>query len=439
MKTSLNPLIVLAAFFLIPIGLFAENDPLYEAIAHRNLGEVQRLVQSGASVDVVRVDGMESAPLAWACATGAFEIGHYLLEQGANPDGSASYDTALWWCAFQLNKGHDETDTVELSRAILNAGAQVDLLKQPINNGTALMAAAGNNSRALVDLLLQHGADRTLRDRNGKNAADRAQSAGHIEMANYLRGESNDDYRNSLIYAVRSNDLARVQAIVGSRNGAARALLINEVEAQSERTALHYAALEGNLEIATYLIDNGADINRASVGNYTPLITAAAFQKSTVARLLVDRGAELDVVQSSGCATGYTALLWAVTHGDYDLTAYLLAKGANPYASYNPLLTVVSTGQLARSPELAHNLVERHQVRPDQVVFGYLKSVVQAGPATYRDYPGYHDACRELLSYLTTRFPDIAALRARALAPVPEQNQIQASFEPLDVRTLRPR
>ncbi|MCB1322731.1 MAG: hypothetical protein KDK34_20895, partial [Leptospiraceae bacterium] len=66
---------ILLVFLLFSGAIFAANDPLFEAIDSGDLAEVKRLVEGGADVNSVNVDGYRSAPLAWACANGAFEIG----------------------------------------------------------------------------------------------------------------------------------------------------------------------------------------------------------------------------------------------------------------------------------------------------------------------------------------------------------------------------
>src|SRR5690242_11858285 len=59
---------------------------------------------------------------------------------------------------------------------------------------------------------------------------------------------------------------------------------INKVEA--ERTPLQYAASAGNLEIARFLIENGANVNRGRVDNgATPLYAAVSQGHLEVIRL----------------------------------------------------------------------------------------------------------------------------------------------------------
>jgi ankyrin repeat protein len=51
---------------------------------------------------------------------------------------------------------------------------------------TPLMEAALNGQTAMVDLLLEHGADRTMRDDKGYTAADQARGNGHAALADRL-------------------------------------------------------------------------------------------------------------------------------------------------------------------------------------------------------------------------------------------------------------
>ena len=58
-------------------------------------------------------------------------------------------------------------------------------------------------------------------------------------------------------------------------------------------TPLHIAALWGELEMATVLLDAGADIDARGEDDYTPLHYAIEQEKPEVAELLIARGANL--------------------------------------------------------------------------------------------------------------------------------------------------
>lgn len=102
-------------------------------------------------------------------------------------------------------------------------------------------------------------------------------------------------------------------------------------------SALHWACEGGSVECARLLLDNGLDPNMATKFVYyagrfiintqvRPIMLAARSGNHIVVRLLVERGAEVDVVDREGL----TALLYAVKM-DYDIVVEtLLALGANP-------------------------------------------------------------------------------------------------------------
>ena len=59
-----------------------------------------------------------------------------------------------------------------------------------------------------------------------------------------------------------------------------------------DKTALHYAAAWGRIQIAELLIANGADVNTKSVTGRTPLDIANKNNKSKIADLLRKHGAK---------------------------------------------------------------------------------------------------------------------------------------------------
>ena len=65
-------------------------------------------------------------------------------------------------------------------------------------------------------------------------------------------------------------------------------------------TPLHYASSRGQLEVAQYLIANGAKIDSLSVSNTTPLMMAVIGSNETLIKLLLDKGADLKLRNDQG-------------------------------------------------------------------------------------------------------------------------------------------
>jgi ankyrin repeat protein len=65
-------------------------------------------------------------------------------------------------------------------------------------------------------------------------------------------------------------------------------------------TPLHYACARGQLEVAQFLISNGAIVDSMSLGNTTPLMMAVQSGNEQLVKLLLDKGADLQLRNSNG-------------------------------------------------------------------------------------------------------------------------------------------
>ena len=65
-------------------------------------------------------------------------------------------------------------------------------------------------------------------------------------------------------------------------------------------TPLHYACAKGHLEVAEFLITNGAIVDSMSLGNTTPLMMAVQSGNEQLVKLLLDKGADLQLRNSQG-------------------------------------------------------------------------------------------------------------------------------------------
>jgi ankyrin repeat protein len=122
-------------------------------------------------------DGM--TPLMSAASHGNAAMTLHLLAVGADTRVTGRDDrSAMHWAA-------DKTDSVDVARLLLAAGAEADG-RDRLSSRTPLMLAADRNHPRMLQLLLAHGADLNMRDKYGKTAQDLASSRGHSTCSSLL-------------------------------------------------------------------------------------------------------------------------------------------------------------------------------------------------------------------------------------------------------------
>ena len=99
--------------------------------------------------------------------------------------------------------------------------------------------------------------------------------------------------------------------------------LINCKPNRDGKTALHLASEKGNLMMAKFLINGGAQLEAKDLVLRTPLYYAVA-DSSVVAKYLIDSGSEIETKDKNG----HTPLMCAVANGNIDAVKCLIENGA---------------------------------------------------------------------------------------------------------------
>ena len=121
-------------------------------------------------------------------------------------------------------------------------------------------------------------------------------------------------------HAIAINDLATVKAYLD----------IHGVDAPVENgTALHYAVFKNKEDIVSYLLEKGANVDLKYNDDVTPLIAAIDLGYINIAKLLVERKADVNMQDKKGNTPLSKAVLYY--KGDTSLIEMLLHHGADPY------------------------------------------------------------------------------------------------------------
>eukprot|EP00744_Colponema_vietnamica_P025828 GILI01038114.1.p1 GENE.GILI01038114.1~~GILI01038114.1.p1 ORF type:complete len:264 (-),score=47.76 GILI01038114.1:31-822(-) len=101
--------------------------------------------------------------------------------------------------------------------------------------------------------------------------------------------------------------------------------VLNYKKEEGGDTCMHIAARKGSLELLTFFVSKGADIDPLNANGETPLYVAAEAGQERFVVHLVELGASLDVQNKAGA----TALHAAAKGGHTPICSYLISQGAN--------------------------------------------------------------------------------------------------------------
>jgi ankyrin repeat protein len=142
--------------------------PLSAAAFRGNDAIVEALLARGAADR--EPDQTGKTPIVYAAAAGSLDVVTRLLSRQVDVNARYSNDLTLLMWACGPDEAVPEADALAVVKRLLDAGAVVD--DRDDRGRTALMIAAEGGRPDIVEMLLAHGADRSLKDKAGKRASD---------------------------------------------------------------------------------------------------------------------------------------------------------------------------------------------------------------------------------------------------------------------------
>ena len=158
--------------------------------------------------------------------------------------------------------------------------------------------AAKFDDIAVVTLLLSKGISPNTVDTKGNPMLNLAIKDKSTKVTEFLINDKRTDVDLSnkygetpLMIASIDGDLTLVKTLVLQKKA-----MVNHIG----WTPLHYACSKGNLEVAQFLVTNGALVDSLSPGNTTPLMMAVQSGNEQLIKLLLDKGADIQLRNTNG-------------------------------------------------------------------------------------------------------------------------------------------
>lgn len=146
------------------VNMMLQRRPLHAAVERGDLEMVDLLLANGADVNVRNYFGQ--VPLFLALRDGHPQIARRLIEAGTTP-----VVTEAGWTLLMAGA---RSGNAELVGRLIELGSPVNAARPEGRRITALMMAADEGDVAVVQLLLQNGADPSIQNGDGKTALDYA-------------------------------------------------------------------------------------------------------------------------------------------------------------------------------------------------------------------------------------------------------------------------
>jgi ankyrin repeat protein len=365
----------LIAILCLSAALAAGPDdaaPVAAAAMRSDAAAVRVLVKDGKDVNAAQGDGMTA--LHWAAMHGDADLTATLLYAGANVRATTRLGgyTALHLAAqageaaamARLIAGGANagalTSTGVTPLMLASASGKADAVRllleqssdanavESANGETALMFAAALDRADAVRELLAHGADST---RTSKVIDLTGVTAPEEKLQNTIRDAQNAKSASatqSVSGAPRPTPPPAAAAGKGVA-GVTRSFTFNElIGTQGGLTALHFAARQGSARSVEALVEHGANVNAITPGDaVSPLLIASVNGQFDIAKYLLAHGADPNLANAGGVTPLYAVLNieWAPRMfypqpraqlqqqtAYLDLLALLLDKGADPNA-----------------------------------------------------------------------------------------------------------
>ncbi|XXG94925.1 hypothetical protein Hte_001184 [Hypoxylon texense] len=311
----------------------------------------------------VNMAEVSTKALYYAVSWGAVDIARTLLRYQATPFRDLEMgpnQPTIFHTAIRTGSKH-------MVQVFIDAGTDINVLT---SESAPLHIACYSGHLDIVRLLLDTKADVKLASEIGMTALHNASLRGFASVCKLLvdngatfliEGHKQSPLHHPARFSRRPRNIATADVLIGalkkqfprfkeegSEDAKDLVTIINAQAGHKKKTALIYAAVAGNLDLARTLIELGADVHSSEDEGFNAMCRAAMMNDVEMVRLLADSGCEVDSNRSDGRHSLHDACAW----GSQQVIEELLKRGAAPDhldEDKIPPIAVASTWGLIRA------------------------------------------------------------------------------------------
>lgn len=315
------------------------NEQFLTAVHKKDIAEMDRLLSEGADIESLNIN--KETPFFHAITNHSIPVAQWLASKGANVNAVNKIGNSA------LIKIIDQRDPDALE-AILALNPDVNIKNNRGSN--ALLQATILKNKELIETFLGMGVDPNITSNSLTSPLAAAVARGFLPGMELLMAAGADVNQVDDLGASVLQTAIRAQDGAGAKT--ARDFLLKAEElgmdvdigykARSGATAMSVAADTRNVEVMSVLLDMGADPNVVSSNGLnnkiTPLMMAAAIKGSVeVVRKALERGANVNATDSDGNSVLFYAsnslqkgILELLIQNGLDLTVATGKQGLTP-------------------------------------------------------------------------------------------------------------
>ncbi|KAE8599011.1 hypothetical protein XENTR_v10017018 [Xenopus tropicalis] len=306
----------------------SEATPLHHAAKLGNIDLMLMIVNESAEEGINALDSRGNTPLHWAVQKNKLDCLKVLLCRGADPNIQNCYRLSPLHLAIQLF--HNSIAEALILHSTTDINLEGDLGNTPV-----MQACCKDNHEAL-NLLLGRGAKLCKQNKLGCYPIHMTAFMGSLKCMDIIlkKGEemgytidhhinfTNNEKSSPLHLAVQNGNIDVVKACISY--GAKI-----DLRQSDNATALHFAATQGATEIVKFMVSSYSDDNKIvdlpDGNDETPLHKSVLFDHVELAEYLISEGANID----SEDKESRTPLLLATSCSAWKSVNLLLSKGAD--------------------------------------------------------------------------------------------------------------